>query len=80
MPGRNGRQSGRGGGKSTGSFGRGQGKVQRAGRGENKAGQSGVGSVQNCVCSNCDFQIAHTPSQPCNQIHCPKCGTLLIKS
>lgn len=50
--------------------------VRRLGRmGGPKA--SGPGGF--CVCPNCKHQIEHTVSQPCSELKCPKCDTLMVR-
>jgi hypothetical protein len=66
--------SGRGAG---GGFGRGQGR----GRGGGRFGgdRSGLGPNGNCVCPSCGYKMPKQPGVPCNQVKCPKCGTVMIR-
>jgi len=57
-------------------MGRGRGLGQRAGRmnGPFAAGPEGL-----CKCPKCGHEQKHVRGQPCNQIKCPKCETLLTR-
>ena len=56
----------------------GTGPRQGIGRGR-RDGQFAAGPGGECICTKCGTSIAHTPGQPCNQITCPKCGSLMTR-
>jgi predicted DNA-binding protein (UPF0251 family) len=57
-------------------MGRGQGLGLRNGRmnGPFAAGPNGV-----CKCPKCGHKQKHVRGQPCNQLKCPKCETLMVR-
>ena len=51
-----------------------------AGRGRMPQGDKpGSGPGGNCVCPQCGAKVPHTTAVPCNEIKCPKCGTIMTK-
>ncbi len=61
-------------GQGGGGFGRGQG---RGGRFAGNRG--GLGPAGNCICPSCGYKVQKSPGVPCNQVKCPKCGTLMVR-
>jgi hypothetical protein len=53
------------------------GGSQRGGRMRGTAPGAGPGGE--CVCPSCGTRIAHGVGAPCNTIHCPSCGSLMIR-
>jgi hypothetical protein len=66
-----GRGQGRGGGRGGG---RGQGR----GPGR-KGGPKAAGPGGSCICPSCGHQVPHSQAQPCYEIACPKCGTIMTR-
>ncbi|MBT4824374.1 DUF134 domain-containing protein [Candidatus Woesearchaeota archaeon] len=73
------------GGDGTGPMGQGpiagRGRRQGAGnggRGRN-SGQIAAGPDGICKCSKCGHEQAHVRGQPCTQINCPKCKSIMIR-
>ena len=48
-----------------------------AGRG--RGGGAGLGPGGSCICPNCGYKMPHSQGTPCNQIKCPKCGTIMTR-
>ena len=44
------------------------------GLGPNRLGPGG-----SCICPQCGKEVEHTTGQPCNQIKCPSCGTIMTR-
>ena len=73
--------------KGDGTGLRGQIAVKGTGRGRNGAGQwRGLarGPLATkpggyCVCLGCGYSVQHLFKKPCNQLQCPKCGTVLTR-
>ena len=42
-------------------------------------GNKNAGPVGNCVCPKCGYEQPHVRGQPCNQIKCSKCETLMTR-
>lgn len=40
-------------------------------------GPEGTGGTDVCVCPKCKVEFPHRRGVPCNQVHCPECGTEL---
>jgi len=57
--------------------GRGGGMGRGGGRG--RMGGSAAGPAGVCVCPGCGATVPHQRAVPCNQIKCPKCGTLMTR-
>ena len=36
------------------------------------------GGFARCRCPNCGYQMEHRRDLPCNQIHCPRCGSIMV--
>lgn len=58
---------------------------QQPGRGINRnpgGDKPGSGPEGKCKCTNpkCDYTISHTTGEPCNQMKCPKCGSMLTRA
>ena len=49
----------------------------REGRG--RQGGRGAGPQGNCICPSCGYRIAHAVGEPCYEIKCPECGTLMTR-
>ena len=70
-------------GDGTGPTGQGPAKGQGKGRGQGQGGGGGrrsgasAGPGGNCVCLNCGNTVSHQQGVPCNQIECPKCGSVM---
>jgi len=49
------------------------------GGGQQRSGGRGMGPAGSsiCICPKCGYQEAHQRGIPCNQVSCPKCGTLM---
>ena len=63
------------GGDRTGPYGNGG-----IGRGFGRmGGPLAAGPGGNCVCPKCGTVVGHVVGQPCNQITCSKCGSLMIR-
>jgi len=68
------------GGNGTGPIGQGRGSGRSLGprmgrmRGPFTAGPEGI-----CKCPKCGHEQPHIRGQPCNQIKCPKCETLMTR-
>ncbi len=74
------------GGDGTGPFGTGRGVGMGAGRGLGRGagrgrmgGQFAAGPEGICVCTSCGNEITHVRGQPCNQIKCPKCNSMMTR-
>jgi len=50
------------------------------GRGRNRGDKPGSGPGNYCVCRNCGYRLPHIVNRPCNQMYCPKCGSLMTKA
>ncbi len=61
--------------RGTGPIGRGRGF---GGRGR-MGGPFAAGPGGKCVCPKCGHEQAHGRGTPCNEIRCPKCGTLMTR-
>jgi len=80
------RGSGAGSGMGQGS---GRGRSSRAGSGSKRpgkgqsgggcGGRSGTAISGECSCLKCGISIPHTSGVPCNTVHCPKCGAVMVK-
>ena len=57
----------------------GTGAGQGRGGGRGRMGGFGAGPAGNCVCPQCGNKVSHQRGQPCNQIKCPKCGTIMTR-
>ena len=62
----------------------GQGPITGRGRGHSggrgmMGGPLSAGSEGTCVCPKCGYETQHIRGQPCVQIKCPKCGTMMIR-
>lgn len=55
-----------------------QGVNKGVGRGR-MGGQFAAGPAGACICPECEYEQPHRRGQPCNQIECPKCGTLMTR-
>jgi hypothetical protein len=69
-------------GKGPMGRGSGSGHGMGRGRGPNASRDGNPMTAQPagyCVCPRCQETIPHIAGQPCNQIKCPKCGTLMIR-
>ena len=42
-------------------------------------GQNAAGPGGECVCPSCNTVVPHVSGQSCNQINCPKCGTVMVR-
>lgn len=63
--------TGRGGGRrKPGNSGSGRGRM---------GGPFAAGPGGNCVCPQCGYKISHTPGQPCNQLKCTQCNTVMTR-
>jgi len=58
--------------------GRGLGRQRGAGRGR-MGGPYAAGPSGQCVCPQCGATVAHVAGQPCNQVSCSKCGSLMTR-
>jgi NAD-dependent SIR2 family protein deacetylase len=38
-----------------------------------------MGAGGYCVCPKCDNRIPHKDGEPCQQRHCPACGTKMLR-
>jgi predicted DNA-binding protein (UPF0251 family) len=66
----------------TGPFGRGMGAGRGLGRGAGRGrmgGQFAAGPGGICVCTSCGHEMTHATGQPCNQIKCPKCNSMMTR-
>lgn len=73
------RGNGSGTGRPGNGIGRGLGRAGRKGQGR-MGGTLAGGPGGSCVCPNCDHQVPHAASQPCNAIACPKCGAKMTRA
>jgi len=62
------------GGDGTGPILRGRGLGRGRMGGQLSAGPGGI-----CICPKCGYEKQHIRVQPCNQMKCPKCGSLLTR-
>jgi hypothetical protein len=69
---------GRGGGGG-GRGAQGGGREMGQGGGQGKKGGVGLGVGGNCVCTKCGHTVPHKRGNPCNQMKCPKCGTIMTR-
>lgn len=58
--------------------GDGTGPPQGGGGGQ-MSGPVGAGPVGFCICTNCGHKVPHVRGQPCNQLTCPKCGSIMTR-
>jgi len=42
-------------------------------------GRLGLGPAGYCICPKCGFRKKHRPGVPCQEEHCPECGTALYR-
>jgi hypothetical protein len=47
------------------------------GRGGRMKGFRAAGPSGYCICPKCGYKESHKISFPCNQLKCPKCGTIM---
>jgi len=64
-------------GDGTGPVGRARGGGGFFRRGAGLGNAAGPGGF--CVCPSCGKRVQHTVAQPCNQLTCPQCGTLMTR-
>ncbi|MCP4632192.1 MAG: hypothetical protein GY855_04645 [candidate division Zixibacteria bacterium] len=65
-------------GRGQGS-GRGQGQGAGRGQGKGRMGGTNLGPSGECVCPNCGHTVPHQRGNPCNQIKCSECGTIMTR-
>lgn len=51
----------------------------RPGYGRGRGYQAGLGLERVCFCPKCGFRKPHEPGVPCQEEHCPQCGSALIR-
>ena len=44
---------------------------------EDLGGGRGAGGTDECICPKCGYETKHEKGIPCNQMKCPKCGTMM---
>lgn len=60
--------------------GDGTGPPQGGGRGKGRmGGPKMAGPAGQCVCPDCGTAAPHTVGQPCNQLKCPKCDSMMTR-
>ena len=52
-------------------------KQRKSQKGMNPIGRLGSGGI--CKCPKCEHEQPHIKGQPCNQIKCPECETLMLR-
>jgi len=52
---------------------------QGPGKARGRMGGIGAGPNGYCVCMSCGEKVPHQQGKPCNQMKCPKCGTLMTR-
>lgn len=68
-------------GDGTGPKGQGAGTGQggrMGGGGQGMGGGQRGGPGGNCVCPKCGHKASHQTGQPCYQIECPQCKTMMV--
>ncbi|MCK5017036.1 MAG: hypothetical protein KAS32_08185 [Candidatus Peribacteraceae bacterium] len=61
------------GGDGRGPMGGGRGRM-------NSNFVAGPGPQGDCVCPSCGHKSPHSRGQPCNEIKCPKCGSIMTRN
>ena len=59
--------------------GTGGGRGAGGGRGGRMGGPFSAGPEGYCVCPGCGNKVLHRRGQPCNQMPCPNCGTIMTR-
>ena len=71
------------GGDRTGPIGRGTGAGRGLGLGRRNRARDitelNAGPNGKCICPKCGHEQTHIRGQPCNQIKCPKCDTMMTR-
>ena len=61
--------------------GGGLGRRSKGGQGPDRNGvRAGAGPGGFCECPKCRTSIPHKIAQPCSEMHCPQCGTAMIRA
>jgi hypothetical protein len=60
-------------------FGSGDSRGYRGGRGSVSSNKRDSGVSGTCVCLQCGKTIPHKASQPCRDLACPECGSLMVR-
>lgn len=70
-------------GDGTGPLSSGPGTGRRRGGGQtggaSGANRPGRGPGGTCVCPACGAGVAHQAGTPCTNVHCPHCGTRMVR-
>jgi hypothetical protein len=62
-----------------GDCGSGNGRGYRGGRGSESSNKPDSGVSGNCVCPQCGKTIPHKAGQPCRDLACPECGSMMVR-
>lgn len=47
--------------------------------GRNDGDKAGAGTGGTCVCTKCDYEVAHKTGQKCSDLVCPECGAKMTR-